>query len=133
MSRVCLTPGRCYATVVALLGSGPITTKTMVEYIFTAKNPRETWTAKPPIEKFYYDLGLLIDEDDTFYLAYGTKTIHLAKLSADGLQAGVLSLSLPSRRLIRRTHRFGGDGPESATMHNIIMTNATFKGEICPK
>lgn len=54
-------------------------------FIYTAKDPKDVWTPLPPIDKFYYDLGLLIDEDDTFYLAYGTKTIYVAKLSADGL------------------------------------------------
>ncbi|KAJ6127657.1 glycosyl hydrolase [Penicillium sp. IBT 18751x] len=55
-------------------------------YIYTAKDPKDIWTPLPPIDKFYYDLGLLIDKDDTFYLAYGTKTISVAKLSADGLE-----------------------------------------------
>ncbi|KAF4421183.1 glycosyl hydrolase family 43, partial [Fusarium austroafricanum] len=55
-------------------------------YIYTAKDPRGLWTPLPSIDKFYYDLGLLIDVDDTFYLAYGTKTIHVAKLSTDGLK-----------------------------------------------
>ncbi|CAI6088187.1 unnamed protein product [Clonostachys chloroleuca] len=55
-------------------------------YIYTAKDPRDTWTPLPPIDKFYYDIGLLIDKDDTFYLAYGTKTISVATLTADGLK-----------------------------------------------
>lgn len=55
-------------------------------YIYTAEDPRDTWTPLPPIDKFYYDLGLLIDKDDTFYLAYGTKTISVATLTADGLK-----------------------------------------------
>ncbi|KAH7141906.1 glycosyl hydrolase [Dactylonectria macrodidyma] len=54
-------------------------------YIFTAKNPEGSWSSHPPIENFYYDAGLLIDEDDSFYVAYGTKTIRVAQLSADGL------------------------------------------------
>lgn len=53
-------------------------------FIFTAKDPAGDWTPLKPIEKFCYDLGLLVDEDDTMYLAYGTKTIHVSKLSADG-------------------------------------------------
>lgn len=53
-------------------------------FIFTAKRPEDTWTMLASIDKFYYDLGLLIDEDDTFYLAYGTKTIYVAQLSSDG-------------------------------------------------
>ncbi|KAJ4215885.1 hypothetical protein NW759_009743 [Fusarium solani] len=55
-------------------------------FIYTAKNPSGPWTAHPPIEHYYYDCGVLIDEDDSFYMAYGTKTIHVAKLSADGLK-----------------------------------------------
>ncbi|KAJ3547435.1 hypothetical protein NM208_g1513 [Fusarium decemcellulare] len=54
-------------------------------FIYTAKDPGDLWTAHPPIDSFYYDAGLLIDEDDAFYIAYGTKTIHVAQLSADGL------------------------------------------------
>lgn len=54
-------------------------------YIYTAKSPGDVWTAHPPIERFYYDLGLLIDDDDTMYIAYGTKTIEVAQLSPDGL------------------------------------------------
>lgn len=53
-------------------------------YIFTAQDPKEPWTMLASIDKFYYDLGLLIDHDDTFYLAYGTKDIYVAKLSSDG-------------------------------------------------
>lgn len=53
-------------------------------FIYTAKDPSDTWTPLPPINKFFYDLGLLIDEDDTMYLAYGTKTICVSQLSADG-------------------------------------------------
>ncbi|RDW76318.1 putative xylosidase/glycosyl hydrolase [Aspergillus mulundensis] len=54
-------------------------------YIYTAKSPSDAWTAHPPIERFYYDLGLLIDDNDTMYIAYGTKTIEVAQLSPDGL------------------------------------------------
>ncbi|KAL3462517.1 glycosyl hydrolase [Aspergillus heterothallicus] len=54
-------------------------------YVYTAKSPGDVWTAHPPIERFYYDLGLLIDDDDTMYIAHGTKTIQVAQLSPDGL------------------------------------------------
>lgn len=55
-------------------------------YIFTASDPEGPWTGHTPIDNFYYDCGLLIDEDDTMYVAYGTKTIRVAQLSADGLR-----------------------------------------------
>lgn len=54
--------------------------------VYTAKSPTGTWLRQTPIDKFYYDLGLLIDDDDTMYLAYGTKTICVAQLTPDGLQ-----------------------------------------------
>ncbi|CAH0020015.1 unnamed protein product [Clonostachys rhizophaga] len=54
-------------------------------YLYTAKNPGDTWTPHPPLNKIYYDVGLLIDDDDTLYLAYGAKSIEVAQLSADGL------------------------------------------------
>ncbi|KAL4864364.1 hypothetical protein BDV12DRAFT_201231 [Aspergillus spectabilis] len=55
-------------------------------YIYTARNPGDVWTEHPPIERFYYDLGLLIDDDDVMYIAHGTGTIQVVKLDADGLQ-----------------------------------------------
>jgi beta-xylosidase len=55
-------------------------------FIFTAKDPKNTWTKLASIDKFYYDLGLLIDEDDSFYLAYGTKNIYVAELNSDGTE-----------------------------------------------
>ncbi|AUX21901.1 xylosidase [Sorangium cellulosum] len=52
-------------------------------WVFTAKSPEGPW------EKHkggcYYDMGLLIDDDDTMYVAYGNNTISVAQLSADGL------------------------------------------------
>ncbi len=51
-------------------------------WVFTAKSPEGPW------EKHkggcYYDMGLLVDDDDTMYVAYGNGTISVAQLSADG-------------------------------------------------
>ncbi|WP_437810688.1 glycoside hydrolase family 43 protein [Sorangium sp. So ce1078] len=51
-------------------------------WVFTATSPEGPW------EKHkggcYYDMGLLIDDDDTMYVAYGNNTISVAQLSADG-------------------------------------------------
>ncbi|MGK3990035.1 glycoside hydrolase 43 family protein [Sorangium sp. So ce136] len=51
-------------------------------WVFTAKSPEGPW------EKHrggcYYDMGLLIDDDDTMYVASGNNTISVAQLSADG-------------------------------------------------
>jgi beta-xylosidase len=44
-----------------------------------------TWTPHPPLPTCYYDSGLLIDDDDTMYIAHGKTTIQVAQLSRDGL------------------------------------------------
>jgi beta-xylosidase len=52
-------------------------------YVYTATAPEGPWT-KHKSSGCYYDMGLLIDEDDTMYVAYGNTTISVAQLSADG-------------------------------------------------
>ena len=41
--------------------------------------------SRPRINNCYYDAGLLVDDNDTMYVAYGNGTISVAQLSADGL------------------------------------------------
>ena len=53
-------------------------------YVNTAPAPEGPWT-KHKTSSCYYDVGLLIDEDDTMYVAYGNTTLSVAQLSADGL------------------------------------------------
>ncbi|HEY5955593.1 MAG TPA: glycoside hydrolase 43 family protein, partial [Polyangiaceae bacterium] len=52
-------------------------------YVFTATSPEGPWT-KHTAQGCYYDVGLLIDDDDTMYVAYGNTTINVAQLSKDG-------------------------------------------------
>lgn len=51
-------------------------------WVFTATSPEGPW------EKHkggcYYDMGLLVDDDDKMYVAYGNNEIRVAQLSADG-------------------------------------------------
>ncbi|TYB57456.1 family 43 glycosylhydrolase [Nonomuraea sp. PA05] len=54
-------------------------------YVYTASAVDGTWTKRSQIGNCYYDAGLLIDTDDTMYVAYGNGTISVAQLSADGL------------------------------------------------
>ncbi|KAF2660390.1 glycoside hydrolase family 43 protein [Lophiostoma macrostomum CBS 122681] len=42
------------------------------------------WKAAATLNKCYYDCGLLIDSDDTMYVAYGNTNITVAQLSPDG-------------------------------------------------
>ncbi len=52
-------------------------------YMFTAKSPEGPWT-KHASRGCYYDVGMLIDDDDTMYVAYGNNTISVAQLTEDG-------------------------------------------------
>lgn len=54
-------------------------------YVYTSTAVESGWTKRAKINNCYYDAGLLIDDKDTMYVAYGNSTISVAQLSADGL------------------------------------------------
>ncbi|WP_230689546.1 RICIN domain-containing protein [Catellatospora paridis] len=54
-------------------------------YVYTATAVDGTWTKRSTINNCYYDAGLLVDDNDTMYVAYGNSNISVAQLSADGL------------------------------------------------
>ena len=54
-------------------------------YVYTSTSVDSGWTRRSRIDNCYYDAGLLIDDDDTMYVAYGNTTISVAQLSTDGL------------------------------------------------
>ncbi|KAH8661957.1 glycosyl hydrolase family 43 protein [Xylariales sp. PMI_506] len=43
------------------------------------------WEQSAVLDTCYYDCGLLIDDDDTMYVAYGNTNLSVAQLSSDGL------------------------------------------------
>ncbi|KEY64414.1 hypothetical protein S7711_08472 [Stachybotrys chartarum IBT 7711] len=53
-------------------------------YIYTSTSPSGPWRLGGRINTCYYDAGMLIDDDDTIYVAYGNSQISVARLSADG-------------------------------------------------
>jgi beta-xylosidase len=53
-------------------------------YIYTATAVEGPWSRLTTISTPYYDAGLLVDSDDTLYVAYGNTTISVAQLSRDG-------------------------------------------------
>ena len=53
-------------------------------YIYTASAVEGPWTRKAVLPQCYYDAGLLIDDDDTMYVAYGNTHLSVAQLSPDG-------------------------------------------------
>jgi beta-xylosidase len=54
-------------------------------YVYTATSVEGPWQRRSQINNCYFDAGLLIDDNDTMYVAYGNTTINVAQLSADGL------------------------------------------------
>jgi beta-xylosidase len=54
-------------------------------YVYTASAVDGTWSKRSQINNCYYDAGLLVDDNDTMYVAYGNTTLSVAQLSADGL------------------------------------------------
>jgi beta-xylosidase len=54
-------------------------------YVYTATSVEGPWQKRSQINNCYYDAGLLIDDNDTMYVAYGATNISVAQLSADGL------------------------------------------------
>ena len=55
-------------------------------HIYTAPAAEGPWQKKAVLDHCYYDAGLLVDDDDTMYVAFGNKTLSVAQLSPDGTQ-----------------------------------------------
>jgi beta-xylosidase len=53
-------------------------------FVYTAASVSGPWNRHAQIDNCYYDAGMLVDDDDTMYVAYGNTTISVAQLSADG-------------------------------------------------
>lgn len=55
-------------------------------YIYTAPSVTGPWQQSASIPgTCFYDCGLLIDDNDIMYVAYGSDQVHVAQLSSDGL------------------------------------------------
>lgn len=54
-------------------------------YVYTAPDVSGPWQQSSSFQPCFYDCGLLIDDDDTMYVAYGSNNVSVAQLSADGL------------------------------------------------
>ncbi len=52
-------------------------------YLYTAPAAEGPWKRSATLAPCYYDAGMLVDDDDTMYVAYGRGTLHVAQLSAD--------------------------------------------------
>nr|WP_225849414.1 family 43 glycosylhydrolase [Streptomyces sp. HPF1205] len=54
-------------------------------YVYTSTSITGDWKQRSVINNCYYDDGLLVDDNDSMYVAYGSGTHYVAQLSADGL------------------------------------------------
>lgn len=53
-------------------------------YIYSSPAAEGSWKRKAVLDGCYYDAGLLVDDDDKMYVAFGAGTIKVAQLSSDG-------------------------------------------------
>ncbi|KAI1199254.1 glycoside hydrolase family 43 protein [Nemania serpens] len=52
-------------------------------YVYTAPAPTGPWSLTATLNTCLYDCGLLVDDDDTLYVAYGNTALSVAQLSPD--------------------------------------------------
>ncbi len=53
-------------------------------FLYSAPSVEGPWSQLASLGNVYYDAGLLVDTDDTMYVAYGNTTISVAQLAPDG-------------------------------------------------
>ena len=54
-------------------------------YVYTAPDVAGPWQQSASFQPCFYDCGLLIDDDDTMYVAYRSNNVSVAQLSTNGL------------------------------------------------
>jgi beta-xylosidase len=69
-----------------------------------------SWSSHEPINTCYYDCGLLIDDDDTMFVAYGNTQISVAQLSADGKRQVTSKLVYTSTETIEGSRMYKING-----------------------
>jgi beta-xylosidase len=52
-------------------------------YVYTAASVEGPWHRHAVLPQCYYDAGLLVDDDNTMYVAWGNTTLHVSQLSPD--------------------------------------------------
>ncbi|KAL4800165.1 glycosyl hydrolase family 43 protein [Aspergillus venezuelensis] len=55
-------------------------------YVYTAPEATGPWSQSASFQPCFYDCGLLIDDDNSLYVAYGSGHVSVAQLSSDGLE-----------------------------------------------
>lgn len=52
-------------------------------WIYTASDPTAEWSLAKELDTCFYDCGLLFDDDDKIYVAYGNTKISVTELNND--------------------------------------------------
>lgn len=58
-------------------------------YVYTAPGINGPWRQSSSFQPCFYDCGMLIDDDDSLYVAYGSNNVSVAKMTPDGLKIAV--------------------------------------------
>lgn len=58
-------------------------------YIYTASDPSDEWSLASTIDTCYYDCGILFDDNDDIYVAYGNTNLSVARLNNDLTQKDI--------------------------------------------
>lgn len=104
-------------------------------YVYTAPSAFGPWTQAATIQTCYYDCGLLIDDDDTMYVAYGSTNTMVAKLSSDGLsQASTTQVwtapssvgTVEGNRFYKRNGMYYILVDHPATAEYVLMSSSVF-------
>ncbi|KAF4964603.1 hypothetical protein FSARC_7509 [Fusarium sarcochroum] len=85
-----------------------------ISWVFTASSPEGPWTNKGNFggDNCYYDNGILIDDDDTMYVVYGSNNVRVAQLAKDGFS------QVKAQSVLNHTD-IGVDGLEGNRMYKI--------------
>ncbi|KAJ4180636.1 hypothetical protein NW767_014352 [Fusarium falciforme] len=84
-------------------------------WVFTSPSPTGPWKKAAQLGTggtCYYDNGILIDDDDTMYVVYGSNNVRVSQLSKDGLS------EVKSQQVLNNTS-IGVDGLEGNRMYKI--------------
>ncbi|KAF8646291.1 hypothetical protein AX16_007277 [Volvariella volvacea WC 439] len=80
-------------------------------YIYTAPTVTGPWSRRATLSNTcWYDSGLLIDDNDTMYVAYGNTNISVVQLAPDGFSAVRTQLVYPAPFYLEGSRMYKRDG-----------------------
>ncbi|KAL4877868.1 glycosyl hydrolase family 43 protein [Aspergillus karnatakaensis] len=54
-------------------------------WVYTAPEAAGPWEQRASFQPCFYDCGMLVDDDDSLYVVYGSNNVSVSQLAADGL------------------------------------------------